>query len=515
MKAHQRFLVTMLCVLVACMSWSTVAYADDPPAIPTAAQMLEDPTVSAAIAQAWTDSQADDKDNRHEEGGWIVQNTETGALSVHRWPKGTGSSITPSARPQIPCHRVVGHFHTHPNPPEDEDGTKWVQGASTSDTNFANNTGLPGIIRNAAGTETYGPATADTEKNPHTPFPDRELTTDSTTGGSVTTPGEGTFTYEHGTEVDLVAEADSGYRFVGWTGDVETMGNTEDAGTSIIMNDDYAITANFAFGTLVVGVPDTNQPPTQTLSSTVFTSNYCAPMAMVNVVQYWDLVIGHPNAIGVTAGLAPETAAEYMGYFMDTNNTGSLDRGNPGHVGTYAKDIEPGTWEFVRWDAENDFPSMPDPESPLLPAGKNGYDWAVLTAYHIELGEGAIGLYTHEIDAGRPVVVCFRYWNPEYLGMEAFDPETGETIHAFAWGDETTGSADPEEEWNHVDGDECVGHAVTGVGYVLDWDPEGSGTPADYVIVHDNWSSTPSYIAIPFENWNSIHAVDPSTEPEY
>ncbi|MGB5926206.1 MAG: CFI-box-CTERM domain-containing protein [Dehalococcoidia bacterium] len=44
-----------------------------------------------------------------------------------------------------------------------------------------------------------------------------ELTISSTSGGSVTTPGEGVFPYYAGTLVHLVAEAETGYGFVNWT----------------------------------------------------------------------------------------------------------------------------------------------------------------------------------------------------------------------------------------------------------------------------------------------------------
>jgi hypothetical protein len=71
------------------------------------------------------------------------------------------------------------------------------------------------------------------------------LTTSSTAGGSVTTPGEGAFTYDGGTVVDLVAEAEEDYRFVNWTGDVGTIANVNAASTTITMDDDYSITANF------------------------------------------------------------------------------------------------------------------------------------------------------------------------------------------------------------------------------------------------------------------------------
>jgi len=71
------------------------------------------------------------------------------------------------------------------------------------------------------------------------------LTVSSTTGGSVTTPGVGTFPYPFGIEVSLVAEAASGYQFIYWSGDVYTFADVDAAETTIIMNGDYSIIANF------------------------------------------------------------------------------------------------------------------------------------------------------------------------------------------------------------------------------------------------------------------------------
>ncbi len=81
------------------------------------------------------------------------------------------------------------------------------------------------------------------EKPPATYY---DLTVSSGVGGSVTEPGEGTFTYEEGTVVDLVAVADSGYKFVEWTGDTGTIADVNSASTTITMNGDYSITATFA-----------------------------------------------------------------------------------------------------------------------------------------------------------------------------------------------------------------------------------------------------------------------------
>ncbi len=72
------------------------------------------------------------------------------------------------------------------------------------------------------------------------------LTVSSTTGGSVTTPSEGTFSCPLGSAVNLVAEAVSGYRFTNWSGDVGTIADVNDATTTITMDSSYSIIANFS-----------------------------------------------------------------------------------------------------------------------------------------------------------------------------------------------------------------------------------------------------------------------------
>jgi len=67
----------------------------------------------------------------------------------------------------------------------------------------------------------------------------------TTIGGNVTTPGVGDFTYDEGAIVNLVGQAEEGYYFIRWTGDVDTVGNVNAATTTITANDDYTITANF------------------------------------------------------------------------------------------------------------------------------------------------------------------------------------------------------------------------------------------------------------------------------
>ena len=77
------------------------------------------------------------------------------------------------------------------------------------------------------------------------PVPFYDLTATSTAGGSIAMPGEGTFMYDQGTVVNLVAEVEEGYKFVNWTGDVSTIKDLTATQTTIITDGSYSITANF------------------------------------------------------------------------------------------------------------------------------------------------------------------------------------------------------------------------------------------------------------------------------
>jgi branched-chain amino acid transport system substrate-binding protein len=72
-----------------------------------------------------------------------------------------------------------------------------------------------------------------------------DLTISISEGGEITTPGEGTFAYDEGTVVPLVVFPHTGYRFVNWTGDVDSIDDVNAASTIITMNGSCEITANF------------------------------------------------------------------------------------------------------------------------------------------------------------------------------------------------------------------------------------------------------------------------------
>jgi hypothetical protein len=79
-----------------------------------------------------------------------------------------------------------------------------------------------------------------------------QLAINSTEGGNVTAPGIGVFTYDEGTVVNLIADADEDYQFVEWTGNVSTVADVNAAATNITMNGSYNITANFVYSILLV-----------------------------------------------------------------------------------------------------------------------------------------------------------------------------------------------------------------------------------------------------------------------
>ncbi len=71
------------------------------------------------------------------------------------------------------------------------------------------------------------------------------LTIVSTEGGSVISPDEGTFAFKAGMEVNLTASPEKDYRFVRWTGDVDTVEDVYGSLTSITIKGNYVITAEF------------------------------------------------------------------------------------------------------------------------------------------------------------------------------------------------------------------------------------------------------------------------------
>jgi hypothetical protein len=121
----------------------------------TAKELLGNAEVKAALEKAWKDSQAGDSAKRHEEGGWIYQNTTTGAITLRRAPAGKQASINLNSPPGVADSVVVGVFHTHPNPTSEG----WDPGPSSGDRRVDELHGVPDLIRADDGVHVSGPDT--------------------------------------------------------------------------------------------------------------------------------------------------------------------------------------------------------------------------------------------------------------------------------------------------------------------------------------------------------------------
>jgi subtilisin family serine protease len=94
------------------------------------------------------------------------------------------------------------------------------------------------------------------------------FTISSSPGGS-TIPAAGTYQYSNGTVVDINAIPDLNYHFINWTGDTNTIADVNAAVTTIIMDANYAIQANFE---LTVIAPDiTSTPVTMAIAGQPYT----------------------------------------------------------------------------------------------------------------------------------------------------------------------------------------------------------------------------------------------------
>jgi len=286
-------------------------------------------------------------------------------------------------------------------------------------------------------------------------------------------------------------------------------------------------------GKYVRGVPDNVQPPESGAA------DWSAPTSVLNVVESWQADpnargLIHPDDLRPGPGVGPlSVTSDYIGWFMDTNNAGSRNRANDasGHRGTYGKDIEAGFDEFLRWSSRDMFgyPSaMPYAKTAYARAISHKWRYYAPDSSGITETQAWENLKT-EIDGDRPIVITFAHWNlvnPHSAMLMGVSGNIGVTFYDWDAVPGETGSpgggAD-SEVWNLVDNPRlAIGHTVVAVGYRTNCDPDGAGPlpETDWVVVHDNWSSTPTNVAVPWadvsnpDNPEKHWGYDPA-DPDY
>ena len=93
----------------------------------------------------------------------------------------------------------------------------------------------------------------------------KNLTTSTanSVSGTVTTPGIGVYPYGDGTTQSILATANNGYQFTGWTGTAVVAGkvaDVKDPDSTVVMTNDYTLIANFNLIQDPIVKDDPNQP---------------------------------------------------------------------------------------------------------------------------------------------------------------------------------------------------------------------------------------------------------------
>ena len=314
-------------------------------------------------------------------------------------------------------------------------------------------------------------------------------------------------------------------------------------------NQPYHYSANFQPPSLNGGPgPDPNNawqsaPPADQWN------DWCAPTAGANLVGHWTDYHGVPMAdttpffgstvawaagpswqdyeadgfnrplpFGIPGGLPSPTTD--IGWYMDCNRGVLYDSGVPGlmmggynygnnmHVGTYLKDIGSGLQLFLNdrytvsggggWDIGT--------EGRQYAFGMNPTGGV---AQVLADPVSSFNAMKSEIDRNHTLILSYKHWSIGAAATGAL-PEVGTNTEAdiggtyYQW-ETTSGTTNAEDEiWNSYEGGLGLGHAVTAVGYIpaadmLDPGPTVGLGPTDWVIVHDNWASTPRNVIIPFD----------------
>jgi hypothetical protein len=145
------------------------------------------------------------------------------------------------------------------------------------------------------------------------------LTISSTAGGSVTTPGEGMFEYDYGTEVSIVATPDEHYHFVGWTGtavDADKVADPDSASTTVVVEGDYTLIANFEIDTHILTICSTCGGSVTTPGEGIFEYDYGTVVELVAtpdchyMFKYWLGPVEDPCSASTTVTVTEDITVE-------------------------------------------------------------------------------------------------------------------------------------------------------------------------------------------------------------
>jgi hypothetical protein len=167
--------------------------------------------------------------------------------------------------------------------------------------------------------------------------PQEKLSCSSSAGGSVTTPGEGDFNYAQGTYATIIATPDQYYHFVNWTGTAADAGKVADpntASTTVLMDADYTVVANFE-----ANPPDTNAPTPNPMT-------WASPPTATGAYS-----------ITMTATTATDDYSPPVQYYFECTTDGSKSSGWQSSATYTATGLTPNTLYSFRVEASDSAPT--------------------------------------------------------------------------------------------------------------------------------------------------------------
>lgn len=290
----------------------------------------------------------------------------------------------------------------------------------------------------------------------------------------------------------------------------------------------------------IAGVPDWNQPPTYAAANDSFVqpfdppphvaqvANWCTPTAAANMMGWFEDQKGYaglgdglvysnrqqpyPNndtsGIGIADGIPDWKQNKWMdgiiemGYQMDTqgwlNNvahfgtkfgTGDCPRGILTYLNLYYPAEQWTTWQYEIFGG--------------VAARDNSWNDYLNGGFAPELSPAPLNVPNDGLMwNSSPVLVTVDNW-VDVNNQNMYDD--GET-QWYDWSSQSTAG----------------GHTVIGMGYALNYDPDGPGgilPQTNWLIAHDGWGTTGADVAVPwdsyFENslwWANTHAIpEPAT----
>ncbi len=222
------------------------------------------------------------------------------------------------------------------------------------------------------------------------------LMTTSNTGGTITTPGEGTYTYNYGTIVALTANAEAHYRFVEWTGtavDAGKVANVNAATTTVSLEADYTLAAVFAIDTHTLTVSSNTGGSVSIPGEGVFTHDYgtvihltAIPEPHYHFVEWTGTAVDNgkvANSNSATTTMSLEADDTLAAIFAIDQYTLTLSSTSGGDI------VDPGE-DVLIYDFGTQVQLQAEVTDPLFVFSHfEGYLWASSTSYQYTITSNA------------------------------------------------------------------------------------------------------------------------------